>query len=326
MNRRLFLQRGLAAIALLKFSGHEVFARRKTVKTTIEEVKETFNVTCENVKAEENDLKVRFLGTGAATWKSEGKRRNSSILLDNKILIDFTQSVEDMLPKDTHPVCLFYTHSHGDHYQPKSALQLGLKRIYMSETWYKRACEDFAKASAETGLPIPELIPLRVGECVTEYGLKITPLPANHATSFIDERSCIYLIEKGTTEDTLGIRLLYATDTGGITGLAGKISGIDSHVANGRAITALIMEATMGYNHDEDFRIFNHSSAKTVHRTVNMLTATKRYLPPTGQPVYITHIAPSLHDNLDQKSLNDSLPIPLRAPYDGLDIVLKRMK
>ncbi len=326
MDRRSFIQRSLAVLAMLKLSHHDVFAKRKKTTVDVETVKETLEVTCENIKAEAEDIKVRFLGTGAAGWSPGGMRRNSSILLDDKVLIDFTKSVEDMIPADIHPRCLFITHSHNDHYQTESALRSGVKRIYVSETWVERAKKDFAETADKTKLPVPELIPLKIGECVTEHGLKITPLPANHATSYLNEQTLIYLIEKGTTETTLGVRLLYATDTGGIMGLAGKISGIDSHVANGRAITALIMEATMGIGHDEDFRIFNHSSVHTVLRTANMLTATKRYLPPKGQPVYLTHMAPSLHGNLTQENLNESLPSPLRAAYDGLEITLKAEK
>ena len=320
MNRRSFFQKGLAAIVLAKFSANNLFAKQRNTAPT-QETK--INVTCENVAANPEDVKVRFLGTGAAGWQPGAMRRNSSALFDDEVLIDFTVSVEDKLPSDAKPKCLFYTHSHGDHYQPERALRLGLKRIYFSESWAERAKRDFEMASAKTGFPVPELIPLKMGETVSECGLKITPLPANHATSDMNERSCVYLIEKNVADKELGVRILYATDTGGITGLTGKMSGIDSHVANGRAITGLIMEATMGYNHDEDFRIFNHSSARLVHRTVNMLTATKRYLPPEGQPVYLTHMAPSLHDNLDQESLNESLPNPLRAAYDGLEVVFR---
>ena len=77
----------------------------------------------------------------------------------------------------------------------------------------------------------------------------------------------------------------------------------------------------MGVKHDEDFRIFNHSSALTVSRIVNMLTATQRYLPPQGQPAYLTHMG--LYGKLSQEELNATLPVPLRASYDGLDVVFK---
>ena len=65
-------------------------------------------------------LKMRFLGTGAADWNGRDDRgelrRLSSVLLDGKVLIDFTPTDEDMLPNGVKPEVIFYTHSHGDHY------------------------------------------------------------------------------------------------------------------------------------------------------------------------------------------------------------------
>ena len=67
-------------------------------------------------------LKMRFLGTGAADWNGRDERgelrRLSSVLLDSKVLIDFTPTDEDMIPAGVKPEVIFYTHSHGDHYNP----------------------------------------------------------------------------------------------------------------------------------------------------------------------------------------------------------------
>ena len=81
------------------------------------------------------------------------------------------------------------------------------------------------------------------------------------------------------------MRVLYATDTGGIPVRAARIVGIDAHIADGKPITGLIMEATMGIDHDEDFRIFTHSSVGTVLRTAHVLLDTGRLKDPQGQPV-----------------------------------------
>ena len=77
----------------------------------------------------------------------------------------------------------------------------------------------------------------------------------------------------------------------------------------------------MGMGHDEDFRIFTHSSAETVLRTTHMLLKTGRYLPPEGQPVYLTHMARTLHGT--QAELDRDLPAPLKAAYDGLEVVFR---
>ena len=79
------------------------------------------------------------------------------------------------------------------------------------------------------------------------------------------------------------------------------------------------MEATMGLEHEVDFRLYAHSSVATVERTARVLTETKRYTPKEGQPVYLTHMARTLHGT--QAELDAQLPAPLRAAYDGLEVV-----
>ncbi|MBO5984219.1 MAG: hypothetical protein J6P90_04260, partial [Rikenellaceae bacterium] len=78
-------------------------------------------------------LKVRFLGTGAADWNGRDERgelrRLSSILMDDRIFIDLTAGDLEMIPSSAHPDTIFYTHSHGDHYHPASALRAGVKRV-----------------------------------------------------------------------------------------------------------------------------------------------------------------------------------------------------
>ena len=327
MDRRDFLKTGVAALALAGTNGASALAAEKKEKET--EKKPFGPVSCENVQAGPNDLHVRFLGTGAAGWKpgSTIDRRNSSVLLDGKVLIDFTQSVTDMLPEGCQPQHVFYTHSHGDHYQPLPALQLGVKHVYVSQTWVDRAKREFSVVAAEHKLAVPRFHTLQVGVPITVEGLTFTPLPANHTTNFYEEQAQIYLVEKGTTESHLGVRLLYATDTGGIMGKASRLAGIDSHRSDitPRPITAFVMEGTMGVKHDDDYRMFNHSTPNVVARIANMLLKTKRYTPPTGQPVYITHIGNSLHDRVSQDELNKILPYPTRAAYDGLEVVFKAM-
>ncbi|MBR1434083.1 MAG: MBL fold metallo-hydrolase [Bacteroidales bacterium] len=262
-------------------------------------------------------IHVRFLGTGAADWwgpKEDGElRRNASALFDRKVLIDFTDTAKDMVPSGVKPEVIFYTHSHNDHYRPKAALELGIKRVYLGETWLDRAKEDFRKASEETGLPIPSITPLKIGQSIEEEGLKITALPANHASNYLDEQTLIYLIEKDSA------RILYATDTGGIPAIAAQLAGIDRHVRGNSFITGLIMEATMGFGHEEDYRIFTHSSIKTVETTVKVLSDTGKYIPANGQSVYLTHMARTLHGS--QAELDRDLPSPIKAAFDGLEVL-----
>ncbi len=286
----------------------------------------------------ESGIRVRFLGSGAAGWKPEmaknpHARRQSSVLLENKVLIDFTMCAFDMLPKGCRPEVLFQTHSHGDHYSPRAAVKSGVKRMYVQETWADAAREEVGKAAAALGLPAPEVIGLPFGKPVVECGMRFTGVPANHSTSRVTngilERTSVYLVEKGSS------RLLYATDTGGLMGDAARMMGIDPHVkddnfsrfaASGayvrrpQALTAFIMEATNGDN-DEDFRLFVHSSVQTVSRFVNMLAKNGRFTPPPGQHAYITHLAVK-YRGWPAEKINKELPPMLRAAYDGLETVL----
>ena len=283
-------------------------------------------------------IRVRFLGSGAAGWKPEWAaakphmRRQSSILLENKVLIDFTMCSFDKLPEGCHPEVLFQTHSHGDHYNPTAAVKSGVKRMYVQETWASAARREVEEAAATLALPAPEVIALPFGKPVEECGMKFTGVPANHSTSRLTdgvlERTSLYLVEKGDA------RLLYATDTGGLMGDAARIIGIDPHVRpenfsrypasqyvrKPQALTAMIMEATDG-DLDEDFRLFVHSSVQAVSRTVNMLIKNRRLSLPVGQHVYITHLGIKYRDWPAEK-INSEIPEPLRAAYDGLELIL----
>jgi len=318
MDRRDFIKAGAATVVAAELAHIPSFAQTQT-----KEKPYMGPWSCENAVAGPEDLSVRFLGTGSSGWyKDKTRRAHTSLLVERKVLIDYSYPASLNMPADCHPEVIFYTHSHGDHFEPETAIKAGLKRVYLSETWLKHALNAFRKASDETGLPMPAVIPIAVGEKVTVEGIDFTALPANHATSYPEEQALIYLVEKGTTAEKLGVRLLYATDTGGIMGEAGRLSGIDPHIKPGRPITAFIMEATIGLDMEEDWRIFNHSTIASVARTVHMVQNYERYLPPEGQPAYLTHMSkagwPATQDELQRR-----LPAPLRAAYDGLDVVFK---
>ena len=284
-------------------------------------------------------IRVRFLGSGAAGWKASWaekhpfRRRQSSALLDGRALIDFTECSFDLLPEGCRPEVLFQTHSHGDHFNPAAAVKSGVKRMYVHESWAAAARRLVGKASEELSLPAPEVVALPFAAPVEECGLRFTAVPANHGTSRVTdgvlERAALYLVEKGSA------RLLYATDTGGIPCDAARMIGIDPHISDSnfanyakagafvappKAITALIMEATDG-DSDEDFRLFTHSSAQTVVRTVNMLRNYGRFAPPDGKGVFLTHLGIKYRD-WPSSRIEEDLPDGFRAASDGLEVLL----
>lgn len=282
----------------------------------------SMSVFAKSPASSQDDLSVLFLGTGAADWNGKDSRgehrRLSSILVDRKVLFDLTPGNLEMIPAGCDPKVIFYTHSHGDHYNPSAALQVGVAKVYLSHTWYDIAVREFRNAAKEQGAEMPEIIPVFVGQPLQIGELKVTPLPASHATSNVFEQTLIYLIEKNDA------RVLYATDTAGIPAVAAKLAGMDAHDRTGRSLTGLIMEATMGMEHHDDFRIFAHSSAGDVERIANVLHKTGRYAPLSGEPVYLTHMARTLHGT--QAELDASLPGLLRAAYDGLEVLYKTVK
>ena len=263
-------------------------------------------------------LAVRFLGTGGADWKGPDERgehrRLSSLLVEQAFLIDFTATARDMLPEGLRPEIIFYTHSHRDHYQPEAALEAGVRQVYANESILEKVKEDFRTEAARLGCPVPVVTSLSCGASTRVGEVVVTALPSNHFVS-PTEQTQMYLLEKG------GVRLLYATDTGGLPAPAARLAGIDAHQKSGQPITALIMEATMGQGHEDDYRLFCHSSVETVHQTFRVLKATGRYAPPEGQPIYLTHMARTLHGT--QAELDATLPAPLRAAYDGLEVVFR---
>lgn len=269
-------------------------------------------------KKSEPGLSVRFLGTGAADWNGpDGRgehRRLSSVLVERSFLIDFTATARDMLPEGVRPEVIFYTHSHSDHYDPAAALEVGVRQVYVHESIFWKVQRDFRGAAEKQALPMPVITSLCFGASVRVGDVLVTALPASHFVS-PEEETQIYLLEKD------GVRLLYATDTGGLTAKAARLGGFDAH-RPGPALTALIMEATMGVGHEDDYRLFSHSSVATVLQTWRVLTGTGRLTPPEGQPVYLTHLARTLHGT--QAELDATLPVPLRAAYDGLEVTFRK--
>ena len=174
--------------------------------------------------ADRGKLSIRFLGTGAADWKkrdSRGEyRRLTSLMLNRKVLVDFTPSNREMMPSGCYPSVIFYTHSHDDHYNPAAAVALGIRRAYVHESWHDEAIEEFRKASEQMKTLMPEVLPLVIGKTVEVDGMMFTPLPSNHVTSRPREQTIMYLIENAD-----GVRLLYATDTAGIPARALQIIG-----------------------------------------------------------------------------------------------------
>ena len=273
---------------------------------------------------------MRFLGSGSACWEKEPRtskifRRYSSVLVDGAFLIDYTWMAEDMLPEGCRPDTIIYTHSHGDHYDPRAAVKLGVKHVYLQHGWLADAKRDFERAAEKVGRDVlgapckpPEIHPLDVCVPFNLGGYEILPLPGNHWTGKPHEQALIYKVTKRCRDGA--VRLLYATDTSGL------MSTVFFHGCRKDApLTAVIMESTGNPVQKFGGMNISHSTASTVNDifTTYLKPGKGHYMPPTGQPVYLTHIG---YYEWGQRTFDEQLPPGLKLAHDGLEVLFKPMK
>ena len=109
-------------------------------------------------------MKITFLGTGAADWRLaehrniEGFRRNSSLLIDDCLLVDPGSDVPDALQTFEKSIdkvkYIINTHNHSDHYNENTVRYLSGARFY----------------------------PMNAGDVQTIGKYTVTALRANHST------------------------------------------------------------------------------------------------------------------------------------------------
>ena len=118
------------------------------------------------------------------------------------------------------------------------------------------------------------LLPLKYLEATEISGYAVTALPANHTAC-----PAHYLIERG------GKSLLYATDGAWILYDA-------LYALKGKRLDAAAFDATVG-DYTGDFRAGEHNSIPMLRLLLPSLRTVDALRPDTA--VYLTHIAPSLH-------------------------------
>ena len=271
------------------------------------------------VPAGDEGLHVLFLGSGSACWEKEPRtskifRRYSSVLVDGAFLIDYTWMAEDMLPEGCRPETIIYTHSHGDHYDPRAAVKLGVKHVYLQRGWLADAKRDFERAVADPSA-MPEIHPLDVCVPFNLGGYEILPLPGNHWTGKPHEQALIYKVTKRCKDGP--VRLLYATDTSGL------MSTVFFHgCRKDTPLTAVIMESTGNPVQRFGGMNISHSTASTVNDifTTYLKPGKGHYMPNPGQPVYLTHIG---YYEWGQKTFDEQLPPGLKLAHDGLEVLFR---
>lgn len=238
-------------------------------------------------------MKFHFIGTGAADYPKHSdapeKRRFTSTLIDNSLLIDGTDSIIDDLDTVKNVPAMIFTHSHADHFDKAFKDQVCPMESFCEKSWADE-CE--AK-------PLTPYVPFETA------GFRILPLPANHSTSRKSEQPLIYILEKD------GERVLYATDG------AWLLNGAYHAIKNGEALDAAIFDGTVGDQLPNDWRVFEHNTLPMVRNMKRALAGAK--LLKEDAPVIVTHLARTLHP--DQKTLEENekkLGNELIIAYDGM--------
>ena len=114
--------------------------------------------------------------------------------------------------------------------------------------------------------------------------------------------------------------MLYATDTAGLMAFALALAGVGQFSRERKFLTGIIMEATMGLDYkNADMSMFSHSSVAQVENIVKVLSSNRKYVPFEGQKVYLTHLGKRQQPS--QAELDRTLPDPLKAAYDGLEVL-----
>ncbi|MDO4740486.1 MAG: MBL fold metallo-hydrolase [Eubacteriales bacterium] len=239
-------------------------------------------------------MHLRFLGTGAADWRYdyEGleRRRCASLLVDGHALVDFTADKEDIFSGTVRSVLV--THSHTDHFDPEAIARRRPEVVWAHESW--------AQDAAQTGLPVRAA---RFGEWIDlGDGLQAMPLPANHTSERPYERACGFLFAKQ------GLRFLYMTDSAWIPREAFVCMGA-------QPLDALALDATIGPDHPDDRRVFEHTSAQMAQIMVRSMQKNRLLKP--GAPVFLTHMARTLWPG--QEEAQRRMPEPFVVCFDGME-------
>ncbi len=252
-----------------------------------------------------------FLGTGAADWPVDPQptargRGFSTALLDGRILLDCGPTLPSALQTmgvDAAAITdLLITHTHWDHYTPKSLEALADARGDAP------ALRLWAHEGALGQIPPVDGVErhgLTLGDPVALGEWEIEGLPANHVVEGSPEQPLLYLLTAP------GCRWVYATDGGWITLRAWmRLQSV--------RLDAFVWDATIG-EQLEDPRVFGHNSLPMLRLMTNVMRA--QGVLREGAQVILTHLARTLHP--DHATLQRSVqPDGFLVAHDGLRVTL----
>lgn len=272
---------------------------------------------------------VVFLGTGAAdietpkldncpncTYIREHGGRNwrrfSSLFVSPNVVIDFsTTGMQSLKDRGIEPASidfLLITHSHADHLDPASIVELakaraekarGSLRLFANPTTAERVRKHLAASAGEAPIEVNEV---RAHQEFEAGAWRCKALPANHMP---DEECLLYVLRGGERS------LLYATDTSWFP--ASTFGALRAE-----KLDLAMVEATFGHLEKPEYL--------TGHMNFDFARLVKRFLfeqgvmKPAGR-FAVTHL--SLHWCRPHDTLAPELEKEgILLPYDGLRIEL----
>ena len=251
-----------------------------------------------------------FLGTGALDWnlamKNEGFfRRNSSCLIDKKLLIDpgahIFSFIEDFNVPDLFDELtdIIVTHFHSDHINKESVLRLAENRS-LRVGCDKRTMEHIGEHPNITYTLFKPYIEYNVGDMI------VTPLLANHDIVADGENFAFnYYIE---TKD--GKSIFYGLDSAWILRPTWEY-------LKKKKFDAFVFDCTVGDK--DDWRLFEHNTIPMIRKMVDEINA--KELIKDGGKLIASHMARTLH-----KSHEDTAEIlekiNMITAFDGMKVLL----
>jgi len=272
-------------------------------------------------------MEILFLGTGAADYNPDlrtvlkdrfdrTKRRSSSVLLDDEVLIDCGEFILDSI-RIAGVDCariknVLISHSHSDHFNPAHLSKIAAAAGHPIGVWAngvildglaRYGCGLIGEDAKGFALLVPHKTVAHTEITFGEW--KVMPLRSNHIYDGDNiaptEESQFFLVEKQ------GRKLFYGTDGAWMPTDTGKY-------LYGQQLNGCLFDATCG-DYVVDYRIYEHNTLPMVRMMKTVMQEQGCFAP--DAKLYLFHIAHSLH-----KPYEETVEIAARdgllVPYDGM--------
>ncbi len=203
-------------------------------------------------------MKLIFLGTGAAgsmntpeSEMQEGKRRCTSLLIDDNVVVDVALQSFDYATKlgaKTNRITdIFLSHTHEDHYKKEALLAYAAAADTKINFWCHKGAVPQLQLTEEEAELI-HVCPVEIMEKWETAGMTVTALPANHLVEAnYEEQPLHFIFEKD------GKTLFYGCDGGWFQARTWE------YMRKNAVFDAMILEATVG-ECPGNFRIGTHNT------------------------------------------------------------------